>query len=240
MAEVKWIKISTSMFDDEKIDFIESLPECDAILVIWIKLLTLAGKCNAGGYILLTENIPYTDEMLAHKFRRPLNTVKMALDTLRKLGMIQSSDNVTHITNWTKHQNIEGLDKIREQTRVRVARHREKEKLLTDGNVTSNDTVTQGNETDIDIDKEIDKDIIYRKFKHLSITQKEFAKLIEDGYTKEEIDEELDSIENYSKNKNYTNLNLTVRKWLKKNKQNKPTGKVVDINKPIFRPTSGW
>ena len=62
------------MFEDEKIDFIESLPESDAILVIWIKLLTLAGKCNAGGFIFLTEKIPYTTEMLAHKFRRPINT----------------------------------------------------------------------------------------------------------------------------------------------------------------------
>ncbi|MCR8983176.1 phage replisome organizer N-terminal domain-containing protein [Brevibacillus laterosporus] len=71
MNEIKWIKITTTMFDDQKIDFLESLPEADAILVIWIKLLTLAGKCNAGGYIFLTESIPYTDEMLSHKFKGP-------------------------------------------------------------------------------------------------------------------------------------------------------------------------
>ena len=50
MGEVKWIKITTNMFEDEKIDFIESLPESDAILVIWIKLLTLAGKNKTNGY----------------------------------------------------------------------------------------------------------------------------------------------------------------------------------------------
>ncbi|NLC26147.1 MAG: replication protein, partial [Fastidiosipila sp.] len=76
MSAVKWIKITTNMFDDEKIDFIESLPEADAILIIWIKLLTLAGKCNAGGFIYLADNIPYTEEMLTHKFKRPLNTVR--------------------------------------------------------------------------------------------------------------------------------------------------------------------
>ena len=68
MAEVKWIKITTDMFEHEKLDFILSLPESDAIIIIWIRLLTLAGKVNVGGYVFLTENIPYTEEMLAHKF----------------------------------------------------------------------------------------------------------------------------------------------------------------------------
>jgi len=154
MAQVKWIKLTTNMFEDEKIDFIESLPEADAILIVWIKLLTLAGKCNTNGFIFLTENIPYTPEMLAHRFRRPLNTVKLALDTLNKLDMIQFDEGgFLKITNWEKHQNIEGMEKIREQTRKRVARHREKQKLL-DSNVTHNVTVTQGNATDKDIDKE--------------------------------------------------------------------------------------
>lgn len=157
MREVKWIKITTSMFEDEKIDFIDSLPEADAILVIWVRLLTLAGKCNANGYIFLTENIPYTDEMLAHKFRRPLNIVRLALDTFRKLGMIEINEKGIYLCNWEKHQNVEGLEKIREQTRKRVQRYREKQKLL-ECNVTSNVTVTQGNETDIDIEEELEKE----------------------------------------------------------------------------------
>jgi len=156
VAEVKWIKITTNMFEDEKIDFIESLPESDAILVIWIKLLTLAGKCNANGFIFLTESIPYTYEMLAHRFRRPLNTVKLALKTLSELQMIcfEKDSNYLKITNWEKHQNIAGLEKIREQTRKRVARHRAKQALT--GNVTCNATVTQSNATDIELDIDID------------------------------------------------------------------------------------
>ena len=57
---------------------------------------------------------------------------------------------------------------------------------------------------------------IYRKFKHLSMTQEEADRIMSDGYTKAQLDNILDSIENYSKNKNYTSLNLTARKWLKK------------------------
>lgn len=184
MAEVKWIKITTSMFEDEKIDFIESLPEADTILIIWVKLLTLAGKCNSNGFIFLTEKIPYTEEMLAHKFRRSLNTVKLALETLAKLEMIElDNGGFLKITNWEKHQNVEGLDKIREQTRLRVAKHRESKKLkqLEDGesNVTCNVTVTEGNaiegeeegeeDIDIDIEEDIDKEplVPYEKIKEL-------------------------------------------------------------------------
>lgn len=168
MAEVKWIKITTNMFDDEKINFIESLPEADAILIIWIKLLTLAGKCNAGGFIFLTEKIPYTPEMLAHTFRRPLNTVKMALKTLENLEMIEfNNEGYLKIANWAKHQNVTGLEKIREQNRIRQARYRAKQKALSDGkeqnqidsNVTNNVTVTQDNAPDIDIEEDIDKEI---------------------------------------------------------------------------------
>lgn len=189
--DVKWIKITTNMFDDEKIDFIESLPEADGILVVWIKLLTMAGRNNSNGFIFLTEQIPYNTEMLAHKFRRPLNTVKLALETLRKLEMITfDDDGFLKITNWEKHQNIEGLEKIREQTRLRVAKYRDK-KQVTDGNVTCNVTVTQGNATEgerelelekeQEQDKDIDKEIVVIDHKEPKKTTAAFLKnLIEE------------------------------------------------------------
>ncbi|GLY11369.1 phage replisome organizer N-terminal domain-containing protein [Pseudobacillus badius] len=160
MSEVKWIKLSTQMFEDEKIRLIESLPEADTILIIWIKLLSQAGKTNANGYIYLSENIPYTDEMLATIFNRPITVVRMALKTFQDFGMIEISDNhFISISNWEKHQNVAGLDKIREQTRQRVARHREKLRLES-GNATSNVTVTKGNATEEELeeDKDLDKD----------------------------------------------------------------------------------
>ena len=88
MSEVKWIKLVTEFFDDEKIKLIEAMPEADMVLVIWIKLLTLAGKKNMNGYIFLTKNIPYTDEMFSTLFNRPLNTVRLALNTFKNFGMI--------------------------------------------------------------------------------------------------------------------------------------------------------
>jgi predicted phage replisome organizer len=143
MADVKWIKLTVSMFDDEKIKIIESMPDKDAILIIWIKLLILAGKTNASGYLYLSQNIPYTDEMLSTLFNRPLSTVCMALEVFQKFNMIDVNDNgFIAISNWEKHQNIEGMEKIREQTRQRVAKYREQQKLE------CNVTVTQSNATE--------------------------------------------------------------------------------------------
>src|SRR5699024_12309296 len=88
VSQVKWIKLTTDMFDDEKIKLIENMPESDTILIIWIKILAQAGKTNASGYIYLNENIPYTDEMLATIFNRPLSTVRLALQTLTQMNMI--------------------------------------------------------------------------------------------------------------------------------------------------------
>jgi len=143
-SDIKWIKITTDMFDDEKIDFISSLPEGDSLIVIWIRLLTMAGKNNAGGFIFLTENIPYTDDMLAHKFKKPTNIIKLAFETFERLGMVNFDETgKIMIANWDKHQSVEGMDRVRELTRARVAKHRE----LKDS--TNNK----------DIDKELDIDI---------------------------------------------------------------------------------
>lgn len=148
MAEVKWIKIVTDVFDDEKILLIDSLPERDGIIVIWFKMLCLAGKTNNGGVFLLNDKIAYTDEMLSTIFRRPVNTVRLALQTFEQFGMIEIINDVITIPNWDKHQSLDKLEQTREQTRKRVAKHREKQKALTACNVTCNTNVTQCNATD--------------------------------------------------------------------------------------------
>lgn len=129
MADVKWIKIVTDIFDDEKMLLIESMPDADAIIVIWFKLLCLAGKSNNNGVFMLNNKIAYNDDMLATIFRRKPTVVKLALSTFEQFDMIEITDNVIRIPNWDKHQNIAGLDKIREQSRLRVQRFREKNKV---------------------------------------------------------------------------------------------------------------
>ena len=154
-ADVKWIKIVTDIFDDDKILLIESMPEADAIIVIWFKLLCLAGKQNNSGVFLLNGRIAYTDEMFATIFRRPLNTVRLALKTFEQFGMIEIINDTVTIPNWEKHQKLDALEASREATKTRVARYREKQKLLADNsNVTGNVTVTDCNADRIDKNRE--------------------------------------------------------------------------------------
>lgn len=158
MADVKWIKITTDMFDNRKIKHLRRLPDGNNIVLIWVMLLTMAGRCNSGGMIFLTENIPYTPKMLADELDFEENTVRLALEALEQLGMILTVSGCFAIAGWSEHQNIEGMERIREQTRKRVAKHRAEQKLL-QGNVTCNVTETQSNATEEDIDKEEEKEI---------------------------------------------------------------------------------
>ena len=159
MSEVKWIKIVTNVFDNRKIRMIEKMPEGDAIIVIWFKVLCLAGTINDNGLILFTPDIAYTEEMLASQFDRPLSTVRLAFQTFLKFGMIEIVDNILCISNWEKYQNIEGMERIRELNRVRNIRYRERKKIAEtsrDVNVTSRNAI----DIDIDIDKDIDISLV--------------------------------------------------------------------------------
>ncbi|EAE8479880.1 DnaD domain protein [Listeria monocytogenes] len=168
MSGIQWIKLSVNMFDDEKIKLLEKMPEGNQMLIVWIRLLALAGKTNDKGRIYLNENVPYTEDMLATLFNRDVGIIRVTLHTLQGFGMIQKTENgLIEIENWEKHQNVDGMERVREQTRKRVEKHREamRQNRIASGdskgdkesNVTSSVTVTQSNA--IDIDKELDKDI---------------------------------------------------------------------------------
>lgn len=130
MAEVKWVKLTTDMFDNRKIKHLRRLPEGNNIVLIWVMLLTMAGRCNAGGMIFLTENIPYTAKMLADELDFEENTVLLALQVLEQLDMIVTDNGFFSIAGWEEYQNIDGMDRIREQNRLRKQRQRERQRLL--------------------------------------------------------------------------------------------------------------
>ena len=121
MADVQWIKIFVNMFDtSRKIKRIEKMKNGDAIIVIWFKLLCMAGAINDGGAIYVTKDIPYTLEDLADDLRKKENIVQTALDTFVEHGMMFKDDaGFIVVKNWEKYQNVEGLEKVREQNRLR-------------------------------------------------------------------------------------------------------------------------
>lgn len=158
MSDVKWIKITTDMFDNRKIRHLRKLPEGNSIVLIWVMLLAMAGKCNDHGKIYLTENIPYTPKMLADELDFEENTVQLALQALEQLDMIVLDDGYFSITGWEEHQNIEGMDRIREQNRIRKQRQREKEQLIAESRVMSRDSHATEEDKDKEEEKDIDKE----------------------------------------------------------------------------------
>ena len=134
MSMIKWIKISTNIFDDEKIKLIDGMPERDTILVVLFKIFVLAGKSNNSGELLFSNKIPYTDEMLSTIFDRPLNSVRLALSVLVQYEIIEllnkDEQKIYYLKNWSKYQNIDGMERVKELNRQRVENYREKQKLL--------------------------------------------------------------------------------------------------------------
>ena len=196
-SDVKWIKIVTDVFDDEKILMIETMPECDTIIVIWFKLLCLAGKQNNGGVFQMGQ-IPYTDEMFAAIFRRPINTVRLALNTFERFGMIEIIRETVTIPNWGKHQSLDAYEKKKIRDRERIARKRAEQKALIEMSPDcspdkSPDVASL--EGDKEEDKDIEKDIyIYvvsylneklgTNYKHTTPkTQKAIKARLSEGFT---------------------------------------------------------
>ena len=194
MTGIKWIKLNVNMFDDEKIKIIQAMPEGDAILLIWVRLILLAGKTNEGGYVYISDSMPYTEEMLSVIFNKPIQIVRLALDTFTHLGMIETDEKGIYLVNFEKYQSIDRLQEIREYNRLAQRKHREKVKsqLLSMTSQCCQDI-------DIDIDKDIKEEIykeekfdILQTYKVLTPSDYELLNEVIDNYSIEQIKEAVD------------------------------------------------
>lgn len=171
MADIKWIKLKVGMFNDDRIKVIQAMPEGDALIVIWIRMLILAGISNAEGYLMISENLPHTEDMLATIFNKPLSVVRLALKTFETFGMVEACNEGIFITNFAAEQG-EKMQDIREYNRIKKAESRERAKqkrlemslagkIDSQLNVNDKSMTSQGNmSTCQDTDIEEDKDII--------------------------------------------------------------------------------
>lgn len=198
MAEVKWIKITTDIFDDEKILLIESLPEADSIIVIWFKLLCLAGKMNNSGVFMLNDKVAYTDKMLSTIFRRKESTVKLAIETFVQFGMVEVVDDVITIPNWGKHQDLDKLESRKEYMREYMQEYRAKQKdkickvnskVNSKVNVNTLDNISISNSTSKN-NISISFEDIYKEYPRKGEKKKAFSCFqtrLKEGYSEEEL-----------------------------------------------------
>ena len=226
MAEVKWIKITTDIFDDEKILLIESLPDSYAIITVWFKLLCLAGKQNNSGVFMMSNKIAYTDKMLATIFRMKESTVTMAIKTFEQFGMIEIIDGVITIPNWGKHQSLDAYAKKKERDRLYQQERRNKQKLLASKKSSDKSSDIAVSEEDIDKeeDKDIDKDSIkrhkYGLYNNVLLSDTDLEKLkTEFSDWEQRIERLSEYIE--STGKSYKNHLATIRAWARKDRTQK-------------------
>lgn len=126
-----WIKLSTRTFDDEKIKLIKGMPNGSVIINIWIELICLAGKLDTDGVFMLTEAVPYTDEMFASIFQENILSVRLALKTFLNFGMMEKIEGAYALSNWSKYQSdTDAIETARKKKSERQRRWREKQKNL--------------------------------------------------------------------------------------------------------------
>jgi predicted phage replisome organizer len=159
MADIYWIKVATSSFKDEKIKLIKAMPKGDAIIVMWFNLLCLAGDRNLKGYIVITQGVPYTVKSLSSVLGYNISLTQRALSIFQELKMIEIDDNGILILNWEKHQNIDGMEKIREQNRIRQKNYYAKVKNSANETTILTLDSRETNAPEIEIEKEIEIDI---------------------------------------------------------------------------------
>lgn len=243
MAGISWIKLSVNIFDDEKIKLIKSMPEGDAIILIWIQLLCLAGKTNDNGAVYIGQHMNYTDEMISTICNQPLNTVRIALKAFEEFEMINlGEDGLISISNWEKHQNIEGMERVKTGNAERQQLYYWRKKLVSIGLDPYQDGFTQDIEElkriyesknltlgltsshrpDIDknrIDKnknrlEIDNNNISKNFNdEEKITVDYYYRLVKNNTSKNDIDLVVNAINQYGWKKIFYTL------WYLKNEQ---------------------
>jgi predicted phage replisome organizer/uncharacterized phage protein (TIGR02220 family) len=126
MNGVKWIKLDTGIFQSPKVRKLRSMPSGDTAVLIYIDLLTLAGRQGGTGELMLTDDLPFEFEDLARECDVDVNTMRMAMAVLQKLGMVRlREDGCYVIDGWEDHQAVDGAAA---KNRERQRRYRERQK----------------------------------------------------------------------------------------------------------------
>lgn len=158
MSEVSWIKIYIDWYDSRKIKYLRNLPKGNEYALLWIMVLSLAGKANNDGKLSITDDLPYTLEDLPNELGFKPQIVKQGFSEFLKLGMVVQENGFYVIANWEEYQNADKMAEIREYNRQKQRESRARRKNVNDMSMTDTPKINDGQDTDKDIDKELEYD----------------------------------------------------------------------------------
>ncbi|BCZ45573.1 hypothetical protein psyc5s11_16400 [Clostridium gelidum] len=175
MRERKVVKFRVDMYEDTKFKIIDRKPERDLIHYVWTRFITLAGKVNLEGDLYLSRNIPYTIETLAIEFNRDMDQIKLALDVLIELEMIElTEDNIYRVKNFAKHQNIKIKEKSKDKDKEEDIKNKEvlvkeilKNENPKDEDKISENKIIQNEATNVTNDEMCNLEIIHKDIKEI-------------------------------------------------------------------------
>lgn len=136
MAEsMEWVKLKTDIFENRKIRYLLSMRSGESIVLMYIRLICLAGQCGTSGELMLCDGVPYDSVMLAdalgyNDFDDGTGEafVQAVLNQLVKFHLINFDGECYSIASWEEHQAVKELDRKREKNRERQKRWYDKNK----------------------------------------------------------------------------------------------------------------
>ena len=111
--------INPELMENENLRIIESMPNGEAVALIFYKLVCLAARQNKNGAFIMDNGKPYTPEMLASILGKAQRTVKRALTVLCDFGLVNCSEGVFSIAGFS----VKGSDDAAERKRERDRRY---------------------------------------------------------------------------------------------------------------------
>jgi len=87
MADIKWIKVAVDMFEDDRLFYLSTYRDGDALIIQWIKLLCASGKTNDYGRVAF--------ELLE-------NFDSQNIEVFQSLGLVSRKGDEIYIADWKR------------------------------------------------------------------------------------------------------------------------------------------
>lgn len=163
MEKYQWIKLDVDIFNNRKIKKIESEPDGQLMVLIWIKLLVLSAKIKDNGQVYITKNVGYSIKELANElgyFGKKLEKIiEKSLKLFQNLEMLEINESIITINNWHRYQDYEKEENARKLNAERQRKFRESKSNVGKEYSTNNSDITHTVQLHNAIDKDVDVDV---------------------------------------------------------------------------------
>ena len=179
MAEAEWIKLYLKTFrTSRKISAIERMKNGDTFIVIWFKLLCLAGEINDDGAVYITPKKAFDPVSLADELKKPRAVVDAAIKVFEEHDMLFKDDaGFIQILNWEKYQNTDRLAELREYNRIAQRKSRERKKAQGVNDNVNDESMTNNMTSQCcqDIEEEGEEDKEFHSFNRSIAREEEYV-----------------------------------------------------------------